>query len=121
MERFIRLLAFLIYAAMFFGCGPMPDPRAIFAGDLQSPKFLGAGSVSSSSISIAFHEPVESAPDSFELLPGVEISGVAASGSSIVLELSNRTEPGLEYVLSGAVADSSGNTLKFTTIWGPYT
>ena len=115
MGKLIRKLAYLIYCAMFFGCGPMPDPRAIFAGDLQSPKFLGAASVSSSSIAVTFHEPVDASPNGFDLLPNVGIEEIRKSGSSIILDLSNQTEPGSEYVLSGAVADSSGNTLKFTT------
>lgn len=97
---------------MSAGCGPMPDLR-LFAGDLQSPVYLGAGAVAPATIEIQFQEPVRS--NSFEISPELGLLDIDDSDSKIILRLASPMIPGSQYLLSGSVYDESGNTLKFTT------
>ena len=108
-------LSSLVFLAVSSGCGPLPDPRAIYTGDLQSPIFLGTHAISETTVAISFHEPVEFLKTDFSCIPQLEVTDVVSGENSIRIAFLKAMTPGTEYAISGRVRDTSGNSLQFIT------
>jgi hypothetical protein len=96
-------------------CGPFPDPRSLFAGDLQSPLYLGARCISESVVAIDFQEAVVPDPESFLCLPDIPVAATKSDAGTVSVDLALPMAPGAEYTIHGRVVDLAGNSLQFIT------
>ncbi len=108
-------IALLIVLSGSTGCGPLPDPRAVYSGDLQSPVFLGARALSPTSIEIAFHEPIRVNAEEYSCTPEATITSVSADDTVVTVDLAEPMVAGTEYLLVGGARDASDNSMKFIT------
>lgn len=115
MSGVARLIALAFVFALVTGCGPLPDPRSIYAGDLQSPRFLGTRTCSPSQVELDFHERVEPVHTTYQLVPDTPIESVISTGCTVCIDLQQPMTPGAAYALYGTVCDGSGNSLQFIT------
>jgi len=109
------LIALIVICAATSGCGPLPDPRAVYSGDLQSPVFLGVRAVSATSLEVEFHEPVTARIADYACKPDSVVTSVTVIDTTVHIDLADPLSAGAEYMVYGTAYDESGNSMKFIT------
>ncbi len=115
MNYLIKFLLFCTTSATLAACGPLPDPRALIASDLQPPIFKYSDAVAPEEIEIRFHEEVSASLDEYRITPPVDIEKIDSEQNVVRIVLKHPLDPGGEYHVSGTVSDNAGNSLKFIT------
>lgn len=106
---------------LWFGasCGPIPDYRALTEVDLHPPQFLGALAPDARTVALQFDEEVSALPASVSVAPAVEVVGVRAHGSELIISLAADQRAGAAYTVEASVEDPGRNsTTVITTFYG---
>ena len=117
MSTVSALLRCFLFAAILPGCGPFPDFRGMATGDIKPPVLLKAFSTGPRAAVLCFNEPVTPVEGSLSITPTIQPSAVDCTDDTLVLSFADDLIPGSAYYVESTVSDSSGNQIRFITLF----